>query len=196
MVSNQKSLPFPGNAFEIGYSSRLPYFRTHTAASDHEVQKSQANKSSYFFHHVPSVYNVGTQDHTMIEQAEAKKAVKNDSTLFTFFPISIRDFSNRFETMGQVCISAHSYPLSFNGTVSRSLSFVVGRPQLELSLMDLLHKPQIGPPGEDGPNDWRDPEKPELSQRPPTHEYPPSTNHKVPINSAVSRLDRVMSISF
>src|SRR4029450_10992480 len=43
MVSNQEALPFPSNAFEIGYSSRLPCFRrSHGAASDYEMQKSQA----------------------------------------------------------------------------------------------------------------------------------------------------------
>ena len=34
---------------EIGYSSRLP-LGSHGAASDHQMQKSQANKSSDFFH--------------------------------------------------------------------------------------------------------------------------------------------------
>src|SRR5512142_3326891 len=52
-ISNQKSLPFPSNVFEIGYSGRLPlacFLRSHRAASDHERQKSQANKSDNFFH--------------------------------------------------------------------------------------------------------------------------------------------------
>ena len=80
---------------------------------------------------------------------------------------------------------------------SRSLSSVVDRPPLELSLMDLLHRARgrsIRPKATETP--CRPIPTLGKAAAKTALPHPPSTNHKVPINSAVSRLDRAMSISY